>query len=1377
MACTPNIIARHLAPFLLTLLVTGWQGYAQSVQIVAIDTTGYPTMRASFMAFDTMGRPARPLVGDLALLDDGVVRTIRQVAYPDSGPAKALSSVLLFDVTATPASDASGRTNLELAKAGATAWVRALPYDRSECAIVAYHDAAYSVQDFTSDQQNLLRGIGGIQRRLGVQRLDQALAGSPHGALRISRNGKNRRVIVLATDGYSVVSNRQQLIDMAAEQQCAIHVVAFGIHVPEEYRDIVLRTGGSVTDNVRTEAQAEQAFLTILRNEQYAPGLIEWYSAASCAAPDRSLTLSWGDAQHTVSYQTPDRAVRRLVVEPAIVRFEDPVVGTAVSKDIVVTALHGDVDVRNIRLSDPSYAITPTAFTLKAGERQTLTLRYTANDSGYTMCLVNVDVEDCPQTLYVSAGRSRVKPANPGLRLLRPRDGDVLQAGSDAVFTWEGVTPADTVRLDYSTNDGATWHTLAERATGLSYTWSPVPSVAGDSCRFRVAQGIIPTGYDPSKRDPQVLWQRCYGGSSFDHARTVTEARDGTYVVAAYTSSNDGDVTGAKGKQDMWILRLHPDTGDIIWQRTLGGSQDDLQSFSDAYCQSVIETRDGAFVVVGTTMSRDGDVIGNTPLGSNTWVVKLHPDDGSVLWQTILGGSNTDESGSIVEADDGDLVLAGFTASVETDSQFDGMHVPDAWLVKLDASNGSMVWQRALGGTMKDEASAIYKTSTGNILVAGETASTNGDLAGLGVQYPRDMWMFEIDPDDGAIVWQRVFNIEGPPTEKAYSVFEDSDGAYVMTGMGPRARTANDRNAFLLRLDHRTDSVLWSKLYGGSGNEWFSQGFETADQRYAVVGATSSNDGDVTGVKGSSDGWFATIQPSDGSILSQVLIGGSENDNLVSVAATQDASFVAVGCSFSSDADIPMQQGAGDVWVVKLGESIILQSDTSNGRVTIVHAALTARDVDLGSCAVGAVRDTVVADIVRNETSYDCGVMEVAFLGADSAAFALNSGVPPVIVPSNTMHAAAISFTPRRSGPHQANMRIRTLSDTLWQTVSGVGVAPALRAEPAEVDLGLSIVGQTRNISHIATIINESGRPIAIDSIRTGWPAANDMTVMSTDQPAVLQPGDRRVFGIRYTPADLGSMSSRLLVYHDGPGSPTVIHLFGRGVADTIRTTVMVNPIQAAVGQPVNLILSIAASDNLDVPMAPTEFTATIGIPSSVVHITDPAFPCTPIDSATCLVRVSGSRSDGGTLVTIPAMATLGTTDDAPLQVVDFAWQNTPHVTEVTRIDGTIRITDVCNEGGPRLFIPSGSRYSLACMPNPVETTAEIHYGVAEAGPVTIDVIDRTGRIVVTPVSDRLVQPGSYLRHVNVRQLSAGPYMVVLRGANVVLYTRMDVAR
>ncbi|MBK6997149.1 MAG: T9SS type A sorting domain-containing protein [Lewinellaceae bacterium] len=174
-----------------------------------------------------------------------------------------------------------------------------------------------------------------------------------------------------------------------------------------------------------------------------------------------------------------------------------------------------------------------------------------------------------------------------------------------------------------------------------------------------------------------LLWNKTYGGSDKDGVRGVCIATDGDIIVTGQTGSNDGDVTGAYGGFDAWILRLDSD-GDLLWQKVLGGS-----AYESGF--SIFQRADNDFIFAGETSSYDGDVVGQH--GENdAWIVKFD-ENGDLKTSTCLGGSKNDHTRSTVPGANNSMIVAATIASSDGDVSLNhGLN--DVWIVKLSVPLG-----------------------------------------------------------------------------------------------------------------------------------------------------------------------------------------------------------------------------------------------------------------------------------------------------------------------------------------------------------------------------------------------------------------------------------------------------------------------------------------------------------------------------------------------------------------------------------------------------------------------------------------------------------------------------------------------------------------
>jgi hypothetical protein len=100
-----------------------------------------------------------------------------------------------------------------------------------------------------------------------------------------------------------------------------------------------------------------------------------------------------------------------------------------------------------------------------------------------------------------------------------------------------------------------------------------------------------------------LIWEKNYGGSNFDAAKSVKITKDGNYLIAGNSRSSNIDVVKNNGENDVWLLKIYP-SGDLIWQKTIGGSNIDLAN-------DIVELEDKSIVVVGESNSNDKDLSSN----------------------------------------------------------------------------------------------------------------------------------------------------------------------------------------------------------------------------------------------------------------------------------------------------------------------------------------------------------------------------------------------------------------------------------------------------------------------------------------------------------------------------------------------------------------------------------------------------------------------------------------------------------------------------------------------------------------------------------------------------------------------------------------------
>lgn len=219
------------------------------------------------------------------------------------------------------------------------------------------------------------------------------------------------------------------------------------------------------------------------------------------------------------------------------------------------------------------------------------------------------------------------------------------------------------------------------------------------------------------KVDPlgNLIWEKTYGGSGVDYGFAIAKGANGGYLATGISRSNDGDVTNHHGSDDIWVIYIN-ENGDLIWQRSYGGSKEDQGT-------AILANQDGGFTIGGITESSDGDIL--KPLGKyDAWLFTIN-STGSIMWQNSYGGSQFDEMSSLIRTDNGDLLFSGFSQSSDGDVLIN-RGLWDTWVVRVD-NKGNLKSSKTFGSTVSDYAFGITDAGNDNFYMVGALSNATFD--------------------------------------------------------------------------------------------------------------------------------------------------------------------------------------------------------------------------------------------------------------------------------------------------------------------------------------------------------------------------------------------------------------------------------------------------------------------------------------------------------------------------------------------------------------------------------------------------------------------------------------------------------------------------
>lgn len=459
---------------------------------------------------------------------------------------------------------------------------------------------------------------------------------------------------------------------------------------------------------------------------------------------------------------------------------------------------------------------------------------------------------------------------------------NLLCAGETLTLTADGPCGFDSYL--WSTSD--TTQSIDVTSDGI-YT---VTLTNSDGNTLKAAHAVCSSGADVL---PCLLAQYNYGGSDADSPTSIRQTTDKGFIVAGATRSSDGDVVGFHGGDppeniDAWILKLDR-AGNIEWKNCYGDVYTD-------YATTIRQTFDGGYIVGGLTSP------GKTGVGSDYWIFKLNPD-GTLDWQKLYGGDNSDFVTSIVQVKEDSGYLAIGTVGQgggDVDDFIGGFAC--AWAIRMD-KDGELLWKKTFvtggGGPLIETANATFVTWSGGYLIK-----------------------FNLD---STLIWKTKMNsVLG--FGGSSGLIQTSDSGYAMTSLQFPNGNSQNHGGYdygLIKAD-TNGNTIWAKAYGGALDDIPSGIAQTDEGNYVIAGTSRSayyanlNNDHI----GGADIWVIETDP-NGEIIWSKSLGGTADDATATVenvlTKTTDGTIVIAGNTASFDGDVTENNGSTDEWVVELG--------------------------------------------------------------------------------------------------------------------------------------------------------------------------------------------------------------------------------------------------------------------------------------------------------------------------------------------------------------------------------------------------------------------------------------------------------------------------
>ncbi len=241
----------------------------------------------------------------------------------------------------------------------------------------------------------------------------------------------------------------------------------------------------------------------------------------------------------------------------------------------------------------------------------------------------------------------------------------------------------------------------------------------------------------------------------------------------------------------------------------------------------------------------------------------------------------------------------------------------------------------------------------------------------------------------GEIEW--IKNFGGAGDDTAQSIISTTDGGYAVFGYTDSSdwdvsdKTTSAIDYWLLKLD-ADGNLLWSKTYGGSGEDKGQQVIQTSDGGYALTGYAQSADGDGSKNEGFHDNWVIRLDQ-QGNILWEKSFGFSGHDHSYDILETEEGGLFftgflditaarADGYTEKSLANALTRHGVGEFWGTKLDANGNIEWRSYFGGTNNDRAYGVVRSDD-GGYVMAGFSESDDFDIKNNRGSYDFWIVKI----------------------------------------------------------------------------------------------------------------------------------------------------------------------------------------------------------------------------------------------------------------------------------------------------------------------------------------------------------------------------------------------------------------
>ena len=365
----------------------------------------------------------------------------------------------------------------------------------------------------------------------------------------------------------------------------------------------------------------------------------------------------------------------------------------------------------------------------------------------------------------------------------------------------------------------------------------------------------------------------------------------------------------------------------IIYSTFLGGTGTDGGN-------DIAVDEEGCAYVTGQTDSLSfrtipGVIDLETRPSADLFVVKLNRNGTEIVYSSFIGGVEHDVGTGIAVDSQGFTHVTGITYSEDfpsTSEAYDSTYsgVGDAFIMKISQNGDSLEYSTFLGGVHDDRAHAIALDNKDQAYVTGETWSADFPVTVGALNKTKngdsDIFVTKINQYGDMLDYSTFLG--GTGSEQGTDISVDDEGCMFVTGTTmsvyfPVTTGANNlpnENAFVIKINKDGNSIGYSRLIGGSGNDFSNSIALDRNGNAYITGRTDSANFPTTdesydeNYNGYNDAFMTKLSNTGDSIIYSTYLGSTMDDEGTGISLEVDGTIYITG--YSKSMNFPTTLGA-----------------------------------------------------------------------------------------------------------------------------------------------------------------------------------------------------------------------------------------------------------------------------------------------------------------------------------------------------------------------------------------------------------------------------------------------------------------------------------